>query len=99
LAGLNAKRKIYVTPGLVEMGVRTVGVHREMGAQLAKVADLVVLVRNSVTPYIEEGLRQNRYQGEVLWYKDAPSCLAALPVISKPGDVFLLQNDWPDNYA
>jgi UDP-N-acetylmuramoyl-tripeptide--D-alanyl-D-alanine ligase len=99
LAGLDAKRKIYVTPGFVEMGTRTKQVHSALGKWLAPVVDMVVLVENSVTPYIAEGLQEHGYKGEIKWFKDAESCLAALPSLSVAGDVLLMQNDWPDNYA
>ena len=92
-------RRIYVTPGLVEMGRRAQQVHESIGAQLADACEVVVLVRNSVTPFIEEGLKEAGFGGEVLWYPDAQSCFAALKNITKAGDLVLMQNDWPDNYA
>ena len=53
------RRKIFITPGLVETGRATVDVHKEIGRQLATVADVVILIRNSVTGYIEEGMNQS----------------------------------------
>ena len=52
------RRKIYVTPGLAETGKRAPEVHREIGRQLASVVDVVILIKNSVTPWIEEGILQ-----------------------------------------
>lgn len=100
LASLKNHRRFYVTPGLVEMGARTKAVHRDIGKWLAE-ADIekVVLMRNSVTPYIEEGLKSAGYQGEVLWFDEALQAFAALPHMTVKGDVVLLQNDWPDQYA
>ena len=51
------RRKIYITPGLVETGRASKDVHLEIGRQLAKTADVVILIRNSVTGWIEEGIR------------------------------------------
>lgn len=99
LRGLNGHRRVYVTPGLVEMGDRAAEVHREIGRQLADAVEVVVLVRDSVTPFIEEGLQSKNFTGQIIWYDDGLSCLNALPHITKPGDVVLLQNDWADNYA
>lgn len=99
LADLKDHRRVYVTPGLVEVGSATAEVHREMGRQLALSVDVVILVNNSATPFITEGLTEKNYKGEVLWYDDGLSCLNALSLITKPGDVVLLQNDWSDNYA
>ncbi len=99
LSSLKGSRRIYVTPGLVEMGERTGLVHREIGKKLAKSGiEKVVLIKNSVTHYIEQGLNEFNYKGEVLWFDDALAVLAALPYLAAKGDVVLLQNDWPDQY-
>lgn len=100
LGSLAGRRRFYVTPGLVEMGSRTREVHLEIGRQLAGAGvEKVVLIRNSVTPFIEEGLKDANYSGEVLWFDDGPTAFSALPHLTVPGDVVLLQNDWPDQYA
>lgn len=99
LASLKNCRRFYVTPGLVEMGLRTEEVHKQIGKQLAK-ADIekVILIKNSVTSYIEQGLKEDGYKGEVIWFDDALAAFAALPLLTVKGDVVLLQNDWPDQY-
>lgn len=99
LGGIKDHRRIYVTPGLVEVGPATEVVHTQIGLQLVGKVDVVVLVKNSATPFIARGLQEGGFRGEVLWYEDGLSCLGALPQITKPGDVVLLQNDWSDNYA
>lgn len=99
LAEFQDRRKVYLTPGLVEMGEQAGPVHREIGRQLAAVADLVILVRNSVTPFVAEGLEAAGYpKGQVLWYPTAVAAHAALKDVLKPGDVILFQNDWGDQY-
>lgn len=93
-------RRFYVTPGLVEAGPRVKEVHEEIGKELAEAAiEKVVLIRNSVTPHIEAGLKSSGFKGELLWYTDMPSCLNALRSLTLPGDIILIQNDWPDQYA
>lgn len=100
LSALSGHRRWYVTPGLVETGARTEEVHREIGSELARAGiEKVVLVRNSVTPFIERGLKESGYGGEVLWFEEATQAFAALPSLTAAGDVVLLQNDWPDQYA
>jgi len=56
LAYFKERRKIYITPGLVETGSALKQVHLDIGRQLASAADVVILIRNSVTGYIEEGI-------------------------------------------
>lgn len=100
LASLKGHRRWYVTPGLVEMGSRVTEVHREIGAWLAEARiENVVLIRNSVTPHIEQGLEEANYAGTVHWFEDALQAYAAVPHMTVSGDVVLLQNDWPDQYA
>lgn len=99
LASLKDCRRFYVTPGLVEMGLQTEDIHKQIGKQLARASiEKVILIRNSVTSYIEEGLKEEGYKGEVIWFDDALAAFAALPLLTVKGDVVLLQNDWPDQY-
>ena len=100
LSLLRGHRRWYVTPGLVEMGARTKEVHKAIGRQVAW-ADIekVVLIRNSVTPFIAQGLEEAGFRGEIIWYENALTAYAALPHLTVKGDIVLLQNDWPDQYA
>lgn len=104
LSRFTDRRKIYITPGLVEMGKASKEVHLEIGKELAGVADVVILVKNSVTPWIEEGLNSadkliSRSAYQLIWFSTAQEAHAALPKILKPGDVILFQNDWGDQYV
>ncbi len=100
LAGIENHRRWYVTPGLVEMGGRSEEIHKDIGRQLAEAnIEKVVLIKNSVTPWIEQGLKENSFGGEIVWFDDALDCYNSLPHMTVAGDVVVLQNDWPDQYA
>lgn len=100
LSTYRGRRKVYITPGLVETGGQTVAIHKKIGKELAPVADLVVLIKNSVTPFIAEGLIENGFKKEnIRWYKTSASSHADIGSIVEPNDVVLFQNDWPDNYV
>ncbi|MEK7107210.1 MAG: Mur ligase family protein [Patescibacteria group bacterium] len=100
LSAIKGHRRFYITPGLVEMGSRTAEVHREIGLQLARARiEKVILIKNSVTSYIKQGLRDAGYAGEILWFDDALLAFNALPHLTVKGDVVLIQNDWPDQYS
>ena len=93
-------RRFYVTPGLVEAGSRVQEIHHDIGRELAGAGiEKVVLIQTGVAPYIEAGLKSAGFRGELLSYDDMPSCLAALRALALPGDIILVQNDWPDQYA
>jgi UDP-N-acetylmuramoyl-tripeptide--D-alanyl-D-alanine ligase len=93
------RRKVFVTPGLVETGEKLGAVHRKIGKELAAVADRVVLIKNSATPHIAEGLMEHGFnKNNILWFKTSHEAHAAMGEIIEPNDVVLFQNDWPDNY-
>jgi UDP-N-acetylmuramoyl-tripeptide--D-alanyl-D-alanine ligase len=100
LKELQAKRKWYVTPGLVDQGVETKNVHLQMGELIADSApDIVVLMHNSVTKYIQEGLEKNGFKGELRIEKNPLKFYTSLGTYLAADDLVMMQNDWPDNYA
>lgn len=99
LKQLPAKRKWYVTPGLVDQGPETISVHRELGTLIAAASPaVVVLMKNSVTNYIIDGLREAMYTGDVRTETDPLKFYSHLDSFLAAGDLALLQNDWTDNY-
>jgi len=99
LAKLSARRKFYVTPGLVDQGEETERVHTEMGQLIAEAnPDVVVLMKNSVTQYIEAGLRNKNYQGEIRIETKPLEFYTNLDQFMAKDDLVLMQNDWTDNY-
>lgn len=99
LARFTDRRKIYLTPGLVEMGKASEKIHHELGENLATVADKVILIKNSVSEYIREGLLNKGFSEDNLTiYPTADSAHSDIKNILKSGDVIIFQNDWTDNY-
>lgn len=100
LSLIKNKRRFYITPGLVEMGDKTKDIHKNVGKQLeeAKI-EKVVLIRNSVTPFIEQGLKESNFQGDIIWFESALEAFSSIPKQTINNDLLLYQNDWPDNYA
>lgn len=99
LASLPAKRKIFVTPGLVEQGADSSNIHKQLGSYIAQAnPNKVVLMQNSTTAAIKSGLEQQKYQGEVVVEPEPLDFYQNLQHFVASGDVVLLQNDWTDNY-
>jgi UDP-N-acetylmuramyl pentapeptide synthase len=95
-----AKRKIYITPGLVDQGEEMERVHIEVGKLIAEAKpNLVVLMQNSVTDFIEKGLKQAKFEGEVRTERDPLEFYTNLNQFVAAGDLVVMQNDWTDNYA
>jgi UDP-N-acetylmuramoyl-tripeptide--D-alanyl-D-alanine ligase len=100
LSELEAKRKWYVTPGLVDQGKESKSVHEEMGRYIAKAKpDIVVLMRNSATEHIQKGLEAENYSGQIRVEYDPLLFYQNLSQYVASGDLVLMQNDWTDNYA
>ena len=99
LSKFKNRRKVYVTPGLVETGDLAESLHLDIGKNLAGIADLVILVRNSVTGFIAKGLVENGFsEDKIVWYDNSKNVWEELNNNIKSGDVVMLQNDWSDNY-
>ena len=99
LKSLKAKRKIYVTPGLVEQGSSAEAIHVRIGKLIAKAQpDEVVLMGNSVTDYIKQGLKAGKFNNQLKIESEPPRFYAHLDSFVAEGDIVMLQNDWPDNY-
>lgn len=100
LTKLPAKRKIYVTPGLVDQGSETDKIHRQIGELIAAAQpNVTVLMKNSVSHYIEEEMIKNGYKGEIRIEQDPLNFYTNLEQFLAKGDLVLMQNDWPDQYA
>lgn len=100
LKALPAKRKIYVTPGLVDQGRQNQEVHQEMGRLIAaSQPNQVVLMHNSTTPSIIDGLKAGGYSQEIIVEDDPLGFYTNLHAFIAAGDVVMMQNDWTDNYA
>lgn len=99
LKELPGKRKIYVTPGLVDQGVETERVHNRLGHEIGTVnPDKVILMKNSVTDFIVDGLRQTDYDGELQIESNPLEFYTNVEHFIASGDIVLMQNDWPDIY-
>lgn len=99
LESISAKRKIYVTPGLVEQGDRSDVIHEMIGRQAGRVCDVVILMNNSTTEAIRRGLKEVDFAGELKIINNPVSFYSNLGHYVAAGDVVLMQNDWTDNYA
>ncbi|MDB5176284.1 MAG: hypothetical protein JWM81_1142 [Candidatus Saccharibacteria bacterium] len=100
LKRLEARRKLYVTPGLVEQGAESAAIHTEVGRLIAEAnPDMVVLMKNSVTGYIKAGLAEKNYRGELRVEEDPLYFYTNIGHFVAAGDLVVMQNDWTDNYA
>jgi len=95
-----AGRRLLVTPGMVELGEREVEENVALGSRAAAVCDLVILVGESRTRPIREGLERHDFPAEsVLVVEDSTAAAELLARTTQRGDVVLFENDLPDLYS
>ncbi len=86
-------RKVYVTPGIIELGYESERIHREIGVAISQTKfDEVVLVSNRVTDWIHEELINNGFKEKVRVIDDGPTFYDNIDKFISKKDVIILQN-------
>jgi UDP-N-acetylmuramoyl-tripeptide--D-alanyl-D-alanine ligase len=95
-----AKRRILVTPGMVELGDVEEAENEQFGTLAAGVCDHVILVGPKHTAPIRRGLEGAGFNPQAIEVvRDIPGATAVLARLTRAGDVILFENDLPDMYA
>ena len=98
LASMPARRKVVVTPGIVELGPLQERENEEFGERAASVADAVIVVAKVNRSAILRGARKANNGAKVFAVDTLNDATAKLPELIGPGDVVLFENDLPDQY-
>ena len=84
---------------MVDQGSEVESIHVKIGKLIADCnPDTVVLMNNSVTNFITQGLNQAGFKNELIIENDPLNYYTNIEQYLANGDVVLMQNDWPDNY-
>jgi UDP-N-acetylmuramoyl-tripeptide--D-alanyl-D-alanine ligase len=95
-----AKRRLLVTPGMVELGELEAELNRTFGEQAGAVCDIAILVGPLRTAPIREGLAAAGMGSESIHVvRDIAEATTLLGTLTRAGDVVLFENDLPDTYA
>lgn len=99
LSYFEKRRKVIVTPGLVELGDMEAEANEQFGKEIAKVCDLVIIVNKNNSLAIKSGLDSQSFPEENIYMVDTLADATKLfETLLRRGDVVLLENDLPDNY-
>ncbi|MBI2910891.1 MAG: UDP-N-acetylmuramoyl-tripeptide--D-alanyl-D-alanine ligase, partial [Chloroflexi bacterium] len=99
LASFRPRRRVLVTPGLVEMGPIQAHHHRRIGQRAAASCDLAILVGPRQTEEIRLGLFEAGFPPQRLHVaRDFAHATDLLRALGQPDDVVLFANDLPDQY-
>lgn len=97
-SGGKIKRKILITPGMVELGPAHTEAHETIGRLAGQVCDVALVVNGQRIPSFLEGFKATGGQKElheVASFAEAQSWVAAN---RQDGDAVLIENDLPDLY-
>jgi UDP-N-acetylmuramoyl-tripeptide--D-alanyl-D-alanine ligase len=95
-----AKRRLLVTPGMVELGELEAELNTRFGEQAGAVCDITILVGPLRTAPIREGLVAAGMDSESIHVvRDIAEATTLLGTVTRAGDVVLFENDLPDTYA
>ena len=102
ILGMMPGYKVVVTPGMVELGTKEDEYNKKFGEQIAKVADIVILIGKKKTQPIKEGLLTSGFNKEqIIVFNDVRDAYPYINnlAISVKQDVYaLFENDLPDTY-
>ena len=99
LGMFEGRRKIVITPGLVELGTMERLENYNFGKRISKVADIVIIVNKSNYLSIRQGLLDSGFDETKIY--EAENLFATQEIMKQillSGDVILWENDLPDNY-
>ena len=97
LASMPAKRKVVVTPGIVELGPLQAEENEKFGHHAASVADTVIFVAKLNRDALVAGATKAG-KATVVTVDTLTEATARMPEFVGPGDVVLFENDLPDQY-
>jgi UDP-N-acetylmuramoyl-tripeptide--D-alanyl-D-alanine ligase len=99
LKNFEDKKRLVITPGIVDLGTKADSINEELGEYIAESADYVILVGKEQAKPIYKGLSNKKYPDEKICI--AENLQEALDEMKKEmteNTVILLENDLPDNY-
>ncbi len=99
LKSFENKKRILITPGIVELGNDSVKINKDLGRNAADSADFIILVGAQQTIPIYNGIKEKNYLDENIYIaENLQDALGKMNSIITNNSVVLLENDLPDNY-
>lgn len=99
LKSFEHKKRILITPGIVELGDKQSEINQELGRAAAESSDFIILVGAQQAVPIYNGIKEKNYpESNVFIAKNLQEALSKMNEILTRDSVVLLENDLPDNY-
>lgn len=99
LGSFEGKKRIVVTPGMVELGVEEAELNREFGRCIAENADVAIIIGKTHADPICEGIKERGFdEANLVRVASLKEATEKLAQYGGAGSVVLFENDLPDNY-
>lgn len=98
LASMPARKRVVVTPGIIELGPLQKAANEELGERAARAADALIVVAPENREALLAGARRARTAAQVTAVDSLARAQTELASLLGPGDVVLFENDLPDHY-
>jgi UDP-N-acetylmuramoyl-tripeptide--D-alanyl-D-alanine ligase len=92
------RRKVIVTPGMVELGAEQAAANEAFGKHAASVADVLIVVAKLNREAIAAGAVAAGASDKLVIVDSLGEATEHLKTLLGPGDVVLFENDLPDQY-
>lgn len=87
--------RVFVTPGIVDLGDRTLSIHENLGRLLSGVDYIVLIGKSERTKGLEQGIVDKK---KIIKLMSVKSVWKKIEDLHLKNPVVLLENDLPDNY-
>ena len=93
-------KKFVITPGLVELGSEQFNSNFQFGIDMAGVVDYCIITGLTNFEALSSGLEFGGFdKSHILRAGSVSQAVELASTLSSPGDVYLFENDLPDNYT
>ncbi len=99
LGAFEGRKKVIVTPGLIELGEKEYECNYNLGAAAAKVCDTIILVGKQRAIPMQKAAEDLNFGGTLLVVSSFSEALEYLRNNAKNDWAVLFENDLPDNYT
>lgn len=97
MTSLPGKRRILMTPGMIELGEQQASENERLGRQAAQTCDLALIVGELNRPALEKGLLSGGMSDKnIVFCPTREIALAKLRDLKNEGDLILIENDLGD---
>lgn len=93
------KRKILITPGMVELGAAHEEVHKQIGVVAAQSCDIAIVIQSGRIPSFIAGFNENKRADQTLYEMESfDQAQEWVQDNRQDNDIILIENDLPDVY-